>query len=919
MAEVSTAPVGMEEISQLIRLKERELHEIHDMRCANLEKLVEDREHLVAEATKRFEQLKEDFSYNLVLLGARDEEINRLEGELSEKSEALDKSEGERRSLVSKVEVLELRDTERAEKHVHEKNNSKRILQELKDVIESMKWAAAEETKAKSREIDVLRDDNRLLAASREESLESQRRDLTSTFEQLIVHRENHYNAREKKLGAKVLAMDGRLEEMGTENSRLTSELHSAQRAAEAREKDFLQSKEKIQNLQWQIEDERGSNQRSIDALERQVQALNAEILSVRDSSEQEVTDLKGALEATKQDVEREKDFREILEKRLSDFRDTSKTGASHLEAEVRARTASEARLKSELLRITADYENLLVTIEHSKMEAAAGLRRSESLQEDLESKTVELDKTRQLLAEKQDELSLANLTVRKTAEKEQALLDKISELEAAMEQASREAVAHQDAGDTAQSRIVALEALLQEEKAEGEALQLRIRLQESQLHALKSDSNKTAEVDGISLHKTPAAALIEGRKQPDGATRGTLGLGIDQAEVASPIFSEDFGPVSLPASPLATPNPNPAYTGSLKASDEGGFSLRDSLPPPRTHSASVETHPTAADAGLGLGLGLAANTTKSQYDVVNQGLVEENNRLKQVVKEMRADVESLQQQVLNQSQSPGAAGGAAVASAALPEDYEDLQKRLEKTTAEVVRLKAERKTLMDIGNELRSALNREYRNEIVAPGAAPGSGLPPTPPSLPQQQHSHPALLRSHYHQHHQHHQQQQQQQQHVRGTGPMYFNYDYDASAIATARHYHQEETRRTAAAGQPPLDAIAMINAFEGDMPDHHQQTSDNVSGIGVRGRGVPNTGAGYNRGYGATAGRTGVNTHGKYGGHSNSTAGGDNSKTMSKSTRPPTANATTRAASAQARSQPRKIMNYARGAAEDRKEE
>ena len=42
MAEVSQSGMpGMEEIGQLIRLKERELHEIHDIRCTNLEKLIE--------------------------------------------------------------------------------------------------------------------------------------------------------------------------------------------------------------------------------------------------------------------------------------------------------------------------------------------------------------------------------------------------------------------------------------------------------------------------------------------------------------------------------------------------------------------------------------------------------------------------------------------------------------------------------------------------------------------------------------------------------------------------------------------------------------------------------------------------------------------------------------------------------------
>ena len=43
-------------------------------------------------------------------------------------------------------------------------------------MIESMRWASAEETRLKVREIDALRDEVERINASREESLEAQRR-----------------------------------------------------------------------------------------------------------------------------------------------------------------------------------------------------------------------------------------------------------------------------------------------------------------------------------------------------------------------------------------------------------------------------------------------------------------------------------------------------------------------------------------------------------------------------------------------------------------------------------------------------------------------------------------------------------------------------------------------------------------------
>jgi len=109
------------QLSQLIRLKERELHEFHDLRCGQLEKLVEERDQLIINAHNRFEQLKEDFSYNLTLLGARDQEIDRLESIAEARCKDLADSEGERRSLAGRLEILELRDVDRVERHNQDK------------------------------------------------------------------------------------------------------------------------------------------------------------------------------------------------------------------------------------------------------------------------------------------------------------------------------------------------------------------------------------------------------------------------------------------------------------------------------------------------------------------------------------------------------------------------------------------------------------------------------------------------------------------------------------------------------------------------------------------------------------------------------------------------------------------------------
>lgn len=56
------------DISQVILKKEKELHEIHEIRCTKLELLLKERDSLLLESSKRFERLKDDFEYNLSLI-----------------------------------------------------------------------------------------------------------------------------------------------------------------------------------------------------------------------------------------------------------------------------------------------------------------------------------------------------------------------------------------------------------------------------------------------------------------------------------------------------------------------------------------------------------------------------------------------------------------------------------------------------------------------------------------------------------------------------------------------------------------------------------------------------------------------------------------------------------------------------------
>jgi hypothetical protein len=121
----ATLPPSVSDISLMIQSKERELHQFHDLRCAQLESLVEERDQLLLESSKRFEKLKEDFEYNLTLIEARDIEIERLERELQKANETCEQSKTEKRNLSIQLELSQTKEIEKEKKAEQERVNNK--------------------------------------------------------------------------------------------------------------------------------------------------------------------------------------------------------------------------------------------------------------------------------------------------------------------------------------------------------------------------------------------------------------------------------------------------------------------------------------------------------------------------------------------------------------------------------------------------------------------------------------------------------------------------------------------------------------------------------------------------------------------------------------------------------------------------
>jgi chromosome segregation ATPase len=157
-------------------------------------------------------------------------------------------------------------------------------LLELKEEIERLVWTASEENKTKEREINSLKDDLERLGIARDQALETQHNELTTSFENILKQREELYSNRENEIMKQLSSWQTKFENSRIENNRIRSDLNELTRRYENAIEDMNKKDESIRELKWQIDDEKMKAQQTEENYQRRIQALNLEINSLNDN-----------------------------------------------------------------------------------------------------------------------------------------------------------------------------------------------------------------------------------------------------------------------------------------------------------------------------------------------------------------------------------------------------------------------------------------------------------------------------------------------------------------------------------------------------------------------------------------------------------------------------------------------------------
>jgi hypothetical protein len=166
---------------------------------------IDERNKLLADASRKFNLLRDDFQYNLTLLEARDLEINRLgQVELNLLHE-IETKNNEMKILNQKFEKIQKKETENYQKYQTERSQTKKFLLELQEEAESLRWSTNEEMSQKQKEIETLKRDLYRERLERKDALEMQRIELIKTYESLLQTKDEDFVLKENEISQQVV------------------------------------------------------------------------------------------------------------------------------------------------------------------------------------------------------------------------------------------------------------------------------------------------------------------------------------------------------------------------------------------------------------------------------------------------------------------------------------------------------------------------------------------------------------------------------------------------------------------------------------------------------------------------------------------------------------------------------------------
>lgn len=271
-----------------------------------------------------------------------------------------------------------------------------------------MQWSHDEDIKSKNFQLDNCKAEVQAIQRSKEEALELQRRELTSTFEQIVHEREEAFQIKEREIAMQISMLDQKFEKIQSENLRLKSEAREVKLMNEKLLGDLSDKDNIIRRLQTDLTEVQKSKETMEDGLKRLNNSLQNQVQRLSDQYGREKAELQALVEKANQEANREREFRGIVEQRLGEAQATAAAEIETLRTELSNLSKRQAVLLQEQDVLRSEKDQLLQRLGTKRVEADSLVAQKQLLENDVNLSTERIQRTERELADLRNQLSAA-------------------------------------------------------------------------------------------------------------------------------------------------------------------------------------------------------------------------------------------------------------------------------------------------------------------------------------------------------------------------------------------------------------------------------------------------------------------------------------------------------------------------------
>ncbi|XP_029934517.1 coiled-coil domain-containing protein 57 isoform X2 [Myripristis murdjan] len=264
--------------------KEREWKELQCLRVQQLEASLREAQEELSSLRKRFQQLREDFRFNLAVLEERDRELERYDAVTARALTVENNRQEELSQLRVQVATLEEQRAREAKEREEELRVNQQRAAQHRLQLEELQSSMAGDIQKQREEFERMKWDLQRRTREVEGELALQRQEMTADFDKELRLREHEFNLKMDEMRAVVLSHELKVKLLSKETQVHSQAQLQAEEALKASEELCQQLQSQLQHRVWEIKDLTAVKDNRIKELEDKLKRMETKLKKDEDN-----------------------------------------------------------------------------------------------------------------------------------------------------------------------------------------------------------------------------------------------------------------------------------------------------------------------------------------------------------------------------------------------------------------------------------------------------------------------------------------------------------------------------------------------------------------------------------------------------------------------------------------------------------